>query len=150
MKNIFFAAFALFAAVAFAVDEAKERDVRVIDVEVLADSFWDELFPKNPEPGCVCCLSAVTNFASGGPSRWVTFDGRGWNRLQGDVVPVEGVRHQVRVEIDFTDAESKIRYSVKRPDGDYAVLRDDAGREWLPSPTPGKKTITAVEVRKAE
>ena len=56
----------------------------------------------------------------------------------------------MRLEIDFTDAESKIRYSVKRPGGEYAVLRDEKGGEWLTSPTPDKKTFSTVEVGSAE
>ena len=148
MKNVFFAAFALFASAASADGvEAKERDVRVVDVEVLLDScFWDERYLIDPAPGCVCCISAVTNRVDGGPPRWVTFDGRGWRKLRGEVEPVEGDKLQVRLELDFTDAESKIRYSVKRDGGEYAVLRDEAGSEWLPSPTPDKKTFTTVEV----
>ena len=81
-------------------------------------------------------------------ARWVAFDGKTWTTLDCAVEPRLKETYRIRAEFDFSGEATLVRYSVRAKDAaDYSAMSADDGREWLPSPTPSKRKLTAVEVR---
>ena len=90
---------------------------------------------------------AVTNSVAGGEAFWLTTEGEREIPLYG-VVPVEGAKHTIRVEIDFSSEPTLVRYLVKEKGGEYRPLKDGEGAEWIRSPAPEKKDVREVEIRR--
>lgn len=158
MKRIMFVGFvAAVAAAAFAEGEVaaggEAETLRVVEAEVFADAFEDELLgPLMNQPDAICCFSAVTNYFDGGEAYWVTVtDKPGWTRLHGAIEPRTRVRYRFRAEIDFGGEATRVRYLVREVGSEeFVLLRDEKGDEWLTAHTPWKKTITGVEVKGGE
>ena len=158
MKRIMFVGFvAAVAAAAVAEGEVaaggEAETLRVVEAEVFADAFEDELLgPLMNQPDVICCFSAVTNYFDGGEAYWVTVtDKPGWTRLHGAIEPRTGVRYRFRAEIDFGSEATRVRYLVREVGNEeFVALRDENGDEWLAAHTPWKKTITGVEVKGGE
>ena len=151
-KSIIAAAAVSSAALAgiVAVRSAKEDSPQVVEAEIYAEELFEDAVIGGPlpAPGALCRLAAVTNRASGGAARWVAFDGEGWTSLECAVAPRPKTAFKVRAEFDFSGEATLVRYSVRAKDAaDYSAMSADDGREWLPSPTPSKRKLTAVEVR---
>ena len=131
--------------------DAAEESPRVAEAEVCVEKLVEDAVIGGPlpAPGALCRLAAVTNRASGGAARWVAFDGEGWTSLECAVAPRPKTAFKVRAEFDFSGDATHVRYSVREKDAaEYSVMSGgDDGREWLPSPTPSKRKLTAVEVR---
>ena len=151
-KSIIAAAAVSSAALAgiVAVRSAKEDSPQVVEAEIYAEELFEDAVIGGPlpAPGALCWLAAVTNRASGGAARWVAFDGEGWTSLKCAVAPRPKTAFKVRAEFDFSGEATLVRYSVRaKGAADYSAMSADDGREWLPSPTPSKRKLTAVEVR---
>ena len=151
-KSIIAAAAVSSAALAgiVAVRSAKEDSPQVVEAEIYAEELFEDAVIGGPlpAPGALCRLAAVTNRASGGAARWVAFDGEGWTSLECAVAPRPKTAFKVRAEFDFSGDATHVRYSVREKDAaEYSVMSGEGGREWLPSPTPSKRKLTAVEVR---
>lgn len=129
---------------------AAEESPRVAEAEVCVEKLVEVGYVGEPlpAPGALCRLSAVTNTVKGGAARWVAFDGKTWTTLDCAVEPRLKETYRIRAEFDFSGEATLVRYSVRAKDAaDYSAMSADDGREWLPSPTPSKRKLTAVEVR---
>ena len=141
----FFAAVFLTAGLAFG---ATADGLRVVELKMYSDRFDDVARGVAFEPGSVSCLMAVTNSVAGGEACWLTHDGERAVRLFGEAAPEEGADYWLRVEIDFSSEPTLVRYLVKEKGGEYRPLKDGEGAEWILSPSPEKKGVREVEIRR--
>ena len=141
----FFAAVFMAAGLAFG---GTADGLRVVELKMYSDRFDDVARGVAFEPDSVSCLMAVTNSASGGEAYWLTHDGESAVRLYGEVSPQAGEDYWLRVEIDFWAEPTLVRYLVKEKGGEYRPLKDGEGAEWIRSPSPEKKGVREVEIRR--
>ena len=134
-------------AAGFAFGDAAEG-LRVVELKMYSDRFDDVARGVAFEPGSVSCLMAVTNSVVGGEAYWLTHDGERTVRLFGEAAPEEGLDYWLRVEIDFLAELTLVRYLVKGRDGEFRPLKDGAGSEWIRSPSPEKKCVREVEIKR--
>lgn len=141
----FFAAAVMTAGLAFG---GAADGLHVVELKMYSDRFDDVARGVAFEPESVSCLMAVTNSATGGAAYWLTHDGERDVRLFGEAAPEEGLDYWLRVEIDFLSEPTLVRYLVKEKGGEYRPLKDGAGSEWIRSPSPDKKCVREVEIRR--
>ena len=141
----FFAAAVMTAGLAFG---GTADGLRVVELKMYSDRFDDVARGVAFEPDSVSCLMAVTNSVEGGEACWLTHDGERAVRLFGEAAPEEGLDYWLRVEIDFLSEPTLVRYLVKEKGGEYRPLKDGAGSEWIRSPSPDKKCVREVEIRR--
>ena len=137
------------AAFALSPDARAEGRGRFVRVET--EITYPEILDDTPDESealadTLAAIAATTNAATGGPAVWKAYVAGAWTTLAGDIPPATNVLFSVRLEIDFTLAAPRVRFSVRDDaTSEFSVLVDAAtGHEWLVPTATGKTDLAEV------